>query len=220
MPLGSRKGKRADRNISFGTRNPELEHYIIVTDTKETENNYFKGLKEQIPEKLRGRVVITTRKAETKNLIDAAVEERNKNPQYRKIWIVFDRDEVTNFDDIIFQAIKRDINVAWSNPCIEIWFFAYFRSMPAIALSNKCCEKFGELYYKKSGGEKYDKADPYIFKKLRKLGSLEEAIKRAENRDRQFRLNSCDNVKPSEYCPCTTMYVLVEEIWNRIKGNK
>ena len=52
--------------------------------------------------------------------------------QHRMLWIVFNRDQVPNFDKIIAAAERSDINVAWSNPCFEIWLFAYFGNMPTL----------------------------------------------------------------------------------------
>ena len=43
-----RAGKRKDRNLRFETRDPALGYYLIVTDTKETEKNYFEGLKKSM----------------------------------------------------------------------------------------------------------------------------------------------------------------------------
>ena len=45
-PSDSRAGKRRDRNKRVGARVPELGYYLIVTDTEETERNYFEGLRE------------------------------------------------------------------------------------------------------------------------------------------------------------------------------
>ncbi len=132
MGKDDRKGKRVDRNSRTATRVPELGYYIIVTDTEETEKNYFEGLRDTIPEEIRGRIVIKVKETSTKDLVEIAQELRNEDPQYRKPWIVFDRDQVKNFDDIIHRAEKIDIEVGWSNPCIEIWFFSYFESIPNI----------------------------------------------------------------------------------------
>ena len=41
---------------------------------------------------------------------------------FKETWIVFDRDRVPDFDKLIQKANYRGISVAWSNPCIEIWF--------------------------------------------------------------------------------------------------
>ena len=48
-----RAGKRKDRNKRVGTRIPELGYYLIVTDTEETEKNYFEGLRDSIPVELK-----------------------------------------------------------------------------------------------------------------------------------------------------------------------
>lgn len=47
-PSDRRAGKRKDRNQRVGTRVPELGYYLIVTDTKETEKNYFDGLRDRL----------------------------------------------------------------------------------------------------------------------------------------------------------------------------
>lgn len=47
-PSDSRAGKRRDRNKRVGARVPELGYYLIVTDTEETEKNYFEGLRDSI----------------------------------------------------------------------------------------------------------------------------------------------------------------------------
>ncbi|MDY5499008.1 MAG: hypothetical protein SPF89_02780 [Sphaerochaetaceae bacterium] len=51
-----RAGKRWDRNDRFATRNPVLGYYLMVTDTEETEKNYFEGLKNSIPSEIRLRL--------------------------------------------------------------------------------------------------------------------------------------------------------------------
>ena len=100
-PSDRRAGKRRDRNQRVGTRVPELGYYLIVTDTEETEKNYFEGLRDSIPAELKDRLVIKVEKAKTVELVERALELANKEPQYRIPWIVFDRDQVKDFDDIV-----------------------------------------------------------------------------------------------------------------------
>ena len=119
-----RNGVRKRRD-SFPQKVPDLGYYFVVTDTKETERNYLYGLRDALPAELQGRIVIKVSSAKTKELIKAC-EQATIDPQYRQCWIVFDRDKVVNFDDIIREAQSRDIKIGWSNPCIEIWFDAYF----------------------------------------------------------------------------------------------
>ena len=122
MGKDERKGARRDRNQRIFQRIPELGYYFVVTDTQATETNYLYGFRDSIPPELRNRLVIKVNRASTGDLVEKCMEMAAVEPQYRKPWIVFDRDQVKNFDQIITDAEKQDINVGWSNPCIEIWF--------------------------------------------------------------------------------------------------
>ncbi len=85
-----RRGARKDRNKNFSTRVPILGYYLIITDTKETEKNYFEGLHKAIPENLKNKLVIKVEKARTIDLVQKCKELVSKEPQYRIPWIVLD----------------------------------------------------------------------------------------------------------------------------------
>ena len=174
-----RAGKRKDRNKRVGTRIPELGYYLIVTDTEETEKNYFEGLRDSIPVELKDHLVIKVEKAKTAELVKRAMELTDTESQYRIPWIVFDRDQVKDFDEIIRLAEKNDINAGWSNPCFEIWMFAYFGEMPTIRESYICCERFAEKFEKVTR-QKYSKNDRDIYRKLVQHGDEEKAIQIAK----------------------------------------
>ena len=90
-----RAGKRRDRNTRFASREPVLGYYLIVTDTEETEKNYFEGLKNSIPPEIRERIVIKVEKAKTTySLVERTMELCGEQAQQRIPWIVFDRDQV------------------------------------------------------------------------------------------------------------------------------
>lgn len=55
------------------------------------------------------------------------------------------------FDRIISDALKREIHVGWSNPCLEIWLYTYFGEMPFIDESTKCCRDFGDEFRHRVG---------------------------------------------------------------------
>ena len=78
-------------------------------------------------------------------MIQKCIELTAYDAQYRLPWIVFDRDQVVNFDEIIREAEHAGIRVGWSNPCFEIWMYTYFGSMPAIQESWTCCERFADI---------------------------------------------------------------------------
>jgi hypothetical protein len=214
MPEGNRKGKRFDRNLNLNSRIPNKGYYIILTDTEQTEKNYFDGLKRQIPPKLKGQLVIKTRKVALKDIVSEALNEVAKNPQWVRPWLVFDRDRVPDFDKIIQEANINHVDVAWSNPCIEIWFFSYFGKTPSIHESNICCEKFSAAFSQLYGID-YDKADPLIFESLLIKGNIKAAIEKSRKRDEQYK-EDCSCPKPSECCPNNTVYKLVDELLHKI----
>lgn len=209
--MPDRSGKRKPR-IPRGLA-PRLGCYFIVTDTKKTEKNYLLGLRDAIPQALRRQLTIHVENAPTEKLVEKALEAANLHSQYGEIWIVFDRDRVTDFDRIIREAEANGINVAWSNPCIEVWFSAYWGKMLAVPESKDCCSRFSAAYAKKLGQE-YDKAEESIYAKLCGSGNEAEAIRRAEQRLQEHLKNGQNT--PSEMIPCTTLHRLVQEIRSKI----
>lgn len=203
--LGERKSRTQHRHL----RVPKLGYYLIITDTKGTERCFFNGLHAELPEDIRKKLVVKVIETKTGNLIEKCIEFMTYDPQFRIPWIVFDRDEVIDFDQIIKEAEKNGIHVAWSNPCFEIWMHAYYGSMPNISESWTCCSKFGELY-KRNTGISYDKADEKMYKHLIRTGDEEKALEIAAQKYKQCKERGYS--KPSEMCPCTTVHELVGEI--------
>lgn len=200
--IGNRKSRKSD------FREPYLGYYLIFTDTKETEKNYFEGLRNSLPENIKNNLVIKVIETNTYKLVEKAVEEATKQSKYMKIWIVLDRDQVTDFDSIIRNALKHEINTGWSNPCFEIWMNAYFGEMPFYQNSVKCCDGFSNNY-EKMVGKKYMKNCKSIYSDLVRYGNESNAIKIAEAKTNElFKLNGV----PSKMNPSTTVYKLVCEI--------
>lgn len=213
MAKADRKGKRKRRD-SFRKRIPDLGYYFIVTDTKETEGNYMYGLRDSLPKDLQGRIVIKVSKAKTDKLVSACKEQAALEPQYGEPWIIFDRDQVVCFDQIIEAAEQEGINAGWSNPCIEIWFDAYFGKMHSYQDSVTCCREFANIFEKKTGQE-YKKSSSQIYSMLNRYGNEKEAVKIADSRLTQYLRDGLD--RPSEMCPCTTVYRLIDEIKGKIE---
>lgn len=207
-----RAGMRKDRTSRIGKRIPELGYYLIVTDTEETEKNYFEGLRNSIPPELKNRLIIKVEKARTMELVTKALELVAKESQYRIPWIVFDRDQIKGFDELIKKAETYGVHVGWSNPCFEIWMYAYFGEMPVIRESYMCCDRFSEKFEKVTG-QKYLKNDRRIYNKLEQYGDFEKAVAVAERN-----LKNCidDGKKlPSEMYSVCTVQRLVEEIYHK-----
>ncbi len=212
-----RAGKRRDRSARFASREPILGYYLIVTDTEETEKNYFEGLKNSIPPEIRERIVIKVEKAKTTySLVERTMELCGEQAQQRIPWIVFDRDQVKNFDEIIRAAQRNDIYVGWSNPCFEIWMFAYFGEMPSFTDSVICCSRFAARF-KEITGHTYQKNDVDVYKRLIQYGNFDTAYRLAEQRIVQA---ESDRKKPSESCPACTVHRLVKKITDKVESYK
>ena len=210
-----RAGKRRDRSSKVGSRAPELGYYLIVTDTEKTERSYFEGLRDSIPEEYQRRIVIHVEKAKTTyNLLKCAAELNNETAQQRITWIVFDRDEVKDFDGMIREVEEQDYHAGWSNPCFEIWMFAYFGTMPNIPDSPTCCRRFEERFERMTG-QKYKKNDEAIYRKLDQNGNFNDAYKLAEQK---LVKSQIDEKRPSEAFPACTIHHLVKEIKDKIDG--
>ena len=214
MARSYRTGNRKTREQRGRFKKTELGYYLIVTDTQGTERCFFYGLQESLPDDIKGKMVIRVVETKTREMINKCMEMTAYEAQYRMPWIVFDRDQVKDFDEIIREAKAKGISVGWSNPCFEIWMYAYFGSMPAIYESWTCCSEFGKIYEKKTG-QKYSKTDASMYGKICKNGSEERAIEIATRK-----LEQCireGKTKPSEMCPCTTVHELVDEIKGKVK---
>lgn len=214
MSKSDRCGKRRTREQTVKSRIPKLGYYFIVTDTKETEQNYIYGLRDSIPTTLRSKLVIKVIKTRTRNLVDEALNLASLNPQYGEPWIIFDRDQVQNFNDIIFEAKSKGLNVGWTNPCIEEWFSAYFGTMPTYNDSVSCCNGF-ERTFEQTTKQRYKKSDPSIYEKLNRYGDEKKAIRIAKQKLQEHGFNCKD--KPSDMSPGTTVHLLVDEIKSKIK---
>ena len=214
MAKKDRSGNRKSREKSRRHKVPELGYYLIVTDTEATEKCYFEGLRKSLSKDMQDKLIIRVVETKTKEMINKCLELTAYEAQYRIPWIVFDRDQVSDFDEIIEEAKARGIEVGWSNPCFEIWMYAYFGAMPVIYESWKCCSEFGKIYERKTGQE-YDKAKRSMYDKVCKNGDEEAAIKIAEQKFKQCIREG--KTKPSEMCPCTTVHKLVREIRQKAK---
>lgn len=188
-----------------------LGYYIIVTDGKETEPNFFNGIKEKLNTNIKNRVVIKVKTKQTKDLIDFTLEELTKSPYYAEPWIVFDKDEVVDFDALIQKAHNKDINVAWSNPCIEIMFLAYFGKNPTVANQKECIAKLEEAYLRETN-KKYEKNEKKIYEILNEYGDESRAIEIMDRKYKEY--NEKEPIKPSKMNGVSIVYNLIKKIKN------
>lgn len=194
MARKDRTGNRKTRDQRSKRRVPEMGYYLVVTDTEGTERCFFNGMHDSLPDDMKKKLVIKVLETKTQNLIQKCLE--------------------FNFDQIIQEAERAGIHVGWSNPCFEIWMFAYFGNMPVIQDSWVCCSRFGDLYRKKTGQD-YSKTDATIYKRLCENGDEEKAFSVAEQKYQQCLREGKDI--PSKMCPATRVHELVGEIKRKVQ---
>ena len=208
--MDSRPNRLEKRRDQRQKQRLRLGGYLIITDAAETEVNYFNGFRSSIPPNLKYDLQFKVFSSkELKTIIDFALNERNKDVRFRNVWIIFDCDEVSNFDGLIDAVKRAQMNAGWSNPCFEIWMSAYFGKMKHVNTSIQCCTEFGRLLKKCSNKKAYIKSDQDIYEVLVRNGNESEAIGLAK---RRYEAKSTECQRPSEMIACTTVFKLIEEI--------
>ena len=212
-----RRIAREKRKYAFKT--PRANSYLIVTEGECTEPNYFKGLKKKIEDSIGGNVdVVGAPKIEiygegksTTRLIETTEWIINRaNVIYQNIWVIFDKDDFRDFNGAVEQGTAKGYNIGWSNQSFEYWIFLHFKysdsNLHRHEWNRKLDAMFKEYGLRQDG---YDKNIENIYDLLDSFGGVKTAIANAKRRMEKFNL---DGIKPSEYAPGTTVYLLTEEL--------
>jgi hypothetical protein len=78
------------------------------------------------------RTIVELAKAKKRESDKRAVRERDDNLRYDQVWCVFDIDDHPNVPDAKQMARDNDIQLAVSNPCIELWLLLHFADQPGL----------------------------------------------------------------------------------------
>lgn len=137
------------------------------------------------------------------NYARKVVEE--EMPQAAIVWLMYDKDDfpLDNFDNTQFSAEQRwdsrTFKTAWSNESLELWFVLHFQELNV----NVGRDKYIEILEKHCG---YQKNDPNLFDLMR--ANTDAAIVRAKKQYNSYP----ENTPPSQRCPATKVFQLVEEL--------
>lgn len=112
------KRREARKQRQHEIKMPKANSYLIVTEGKCTEPNYFRGLKELISERVGGTVDVVGLPAidiygegsSTGKLIEIT-EQLVKEAKllYQNIWVVFDKDDFEDFNQAIQKGLDKGI---------------------------------------------------------------------------------------------------------------
>lgn len=212
-----RRKDRKKRRHEFMT--PKANSFLIVTEGERTEPFYFKGIQKLIKEKIGGVVDIIEAPiievygegCSTGKLIETTDRIiKDAKVLYQNIWVVFDKDDFSDFNQAIVAGKRRGYKVAWSNQSFEYWLFLHFQYSDSALHRDEWCAKLDDIFQQYHlGNGKYEKNYTDIYDMVNKFDGVNTAIKHAKRRMAEF---SESVVKPSDYDPGTTVYQLVEEL--------
>lgn len=193
----------------------KLGYVLIVSEGISTEPNYFNGIKKVMSKDLQRKFIIKpfgTGKS-TLQLVYEAIQIRSKTPNATETWIVLDYDNDIYFDQAIELACSEGFNIAWSNPCFEVWLIMYLSNSERRYANARECKQIMNQYYQKKLQKNYEEGDPNIFNDMKSIGSLKQAILVAKARDKYYEQKmKCDCIKPSQCNNNTKVYHLIEKI--------
>ena len=186
--------------------------FIILTNGKETEKNYFeslRGFRRSIYD-----VKVKFINGDPIKLVERAVTEKQTSNQ---VWIVFDKDEfpVEAIDNTLRLARKNGIRVAFSNAAFEVWLINHFKEYNRETTAHKLVQVLDELLKNEGYTAGYHKNDLEVIQTMF-LPYIDRALNNADV-SLQKRIAEYDQTHPHialyPYCEwnsCTTVHKLVE----------
>lgn len=214
----SRAGRKHKRNVA--TKDIQPGNYLIVTEGVETEKNYFENIGKIITDLFNNEVKVDKITLDVKGtgrstsvLVNEVIKKRSLS-SYSDVWVVFDRDNNTDFDEAIALATKEGFNVAWSNESFELWLLLHFQDLKAGIHRDNYIEKLNAHFKSKNiNGGTYSKNINNIFDLTKPY--VETAIKRSKALLEFHEENK--NFNPNKMNPATKVQDLVEELIKYIK---
>ena len=205
----SRKSGRPGPPTRRGsTKAIRLELYVFREGLR-TEETYLA----EWHRRYRDRVLLTIdpTPAGPLQLVERAIEckrretreaKRGRGRAHDQIWCVFDRDDHPSFDQAMTLAVENGINVAVSNPCIELWFLLHFQDWTAFIGRRDVQRRAAQLL----GCNKIltDAALDIL------CDHYPEAVERAQKLDAKH----AGDGSPAGSNPSSSVWLLIEEIRN------
>ena len=176
----------------------------IYTEGEKTEVNYFNSIKDELrlPE-----IDIRVHGCgdNTLSLVEWVIERKesenmNEDTEW---WVVFDKDEHPKFNEAIQLARSKDIHVAYSNECFELWFILHFEYLQTAIGRQQYYKKLTELL-----GVKYEKNNSDIYDIIK--GRENNAIRHAKNLEKMHNDEKVES--PEKRDPSTLVFELVEKL--------
>lgn len=120
------------------TANAVRRELLVFVEGKVTEEEYLNHYHRRHRREV--RVHIDAFRGVPISLVRRAIEAKKKSEKdarrrrgraYDEVWCVFDVDRHSALNEAVSLAREHEINVAVSNPCIELWFLLHFSNQTA-----------------------------------------------------------------------------------------
>jgi hypothetical protein len=188
----------------------ERKYFLIVCEGIRTEPIYFEYLKRLLPKHLLETVEISGEGDNTINVVNAAIEKRDKRvndpllPPYNEVWAVFDKDDFPNerYDNAVTKAQQFGIEPGVSNEAFELWYILHFQLLETALKRQQYFDILSDIL-----GFKYAKNSQDVVQLLFEKGNIKRAIGWARHLEDMHA-----GLTPSESCPYTRVYLLVENL--------
>ena len=136
--------RRPARRPPFKDPKPVI---LVVTEGEVTEPEYLGGFVRAVKNP-RAEIEVVGGVGVPKTIVEHAKEkkreadkrarrEKDDNLSYDQVWCVFDIDAHPNIPDAKQMARDNGIELAISNPCIEIWLWLHFADQPGMQHRHK-----------------------------------------------------------------------------------
>jgi hypothetical protein len=190
---------------------------LIACEGKETEPNYFDGLRRE--QAVQDRFVVKIVRGDGKTPLVAvekavaaveAAERRGSAFRYDEVWCILDVEQAgenPQLDEARRLAGENQFRIALSNPAFEVWILAHFERAAAPFIN---CEKVVERlnrHWQREFGEEYEKGDRNLYRRVR--DQTGEAVENAKYvREQHF----ADEPDTALCNSSTDVYRLVERL--------
>lgn len=183
------------------------QRILVLCEGKRTEPEYIQGFKNWCRNPLVDVVtlgaegvpltLVASAREHRQQALEAAKREKDENLSYDQVWCVFDRDEHPYFNDAIKMAQDNGLDLAVSNPSVELWLLLHFRENPGAQHRAKLRHMLAKYV------PEYDKAVHF--------GDYMQGYPLARRRAAKLEEHCQQDAEPFRN-PSTGMYLLTEQI--------
>jgi len=215
------KRTATSKAYAINSKEANVKRFLIICEGENTEPCYFRAFPVATAE------VETYGMGRSKTSLVTYVMELVRMEKYdpeREIWIVFDMDvdfmaesslQKEDFNQAVTLAEKQGFKVAYSNDAFELWFVLHYQLIEQ-ALTRmeyyKLISNHWSISYERMGKNMRFCRDIYDRLEHDGKASQQNAIRHAE---RLFEAHA--HLPPSSKNPCTTVFVLVNELNKYLK---